>query len=126
MKYSEIKSFEDACKALNIDATALPEVSALPEKHQKALIAHYKLVTIAQAANDGWEPDWTNWNEGKYYPWFKIVKQEDNTGFGLSYYGNDSTYTHTAIGSRLCVGSAEAAKEVFEANQDLYEEYFLK
>jgi len=125
MKYSEIKSFEDACKALNIDATALPEVSALPEKHQKALIAHYKLVTIAQAANDGWEPDWTNWNEGKYYPWFKIVKQEDNTGFGLSYDDYDFARTYTHIGSRLVFKSREMAEYIGNTFKELYEAYFL-
>lgn len=73
---STIKSFEDACKALGIDAT-LPDVSAIAERDGQALIATYKLTIIARALNAGWVPDWNN-NEPKYWPWF------DMSGSGLS------------------------------------------
>lgn len=81
----KIKTFEGACKALKLKATALPNVSALPKKHQKALIAHYKLVIISEALNAGWQPDWSNWNEYKYFPWFEVKKTP--SGFGFSYSG---------------------------------------
>ena len=84
-------SFEDACEALGLDATKLPDVSMLHEKHQKAITAHYKLVTIAEALNEGWTPDWSNHREYKYLPWFNVVKKEGSgSGFGLAYGGYGS------------------------------------
>jgi hypothetical protein len=44
----KIKTFAGACKALGIDAKKLPDVSMLPDDQQDAIIAHYKLVIIAQ------------------------------------------------------------------------------
>jgi hypothetical protein len=81
----KIKSFEDACAALNINPEALPEVSALPEKHRKALIAHYKLITITEALNEGWQPNWNDRSEYKYTPWFEVDANAANpSGFGFS------------------------------------------
>ncbi|MCH7678507.1 response regulator, partial [candidate division KSB1 bacterium] len=93
-----IKTFEDACKVLKIKPD-LPDVSAMPKKHQKALIAHYKLVIIAEALNEGWEPDWSDYNEYKHYPWFEYSKAGSGFSFVSSYWTD--TFTRTS-GSRLC------------------------
>ncbi len=121
--------FAAACNILGIDATALPVVDHLPKEDQTAIIAHYKLMKVIEAKNkinDGWKPDWSNYSQRKFYPWLLVQPKEDNTGFGLSYYGHGFTHTTTYIGSRLCLGSSEDCKTVFEQNKDLYEEYFLK
>lgn len=122
----QIASFEQACEALNI-ATTLPDVSALPEKHQKAIISHYKLIIIAQALNEGWEPDWNNWEERKYYPWFDLENydKENTSGFGFSYGGYGNSRTSTDVGSRLCFKSWELAKYAGEIFIDLYKEYMM-
>lgn len=125
MDHTTITSFADACKALNLDPAALLVVTGLPEKHQKALIAHYQLITIAQALNDGWEPDWTNHSQWKYYPWFDVEAKEDKTGVGLSYHDYASTLSFTGIGSRLCYHSEELAAYAGTIFKDLYEVYFL-
>ena len=86
---SKIKTFEDACKALNLDPEqVLPIVSGVPEKHQKAIVSHAKLVIIAEALNEGWQPDWNDSGEWKYYPWFRM-----SSGSGLAYYGCVSHYS---------------------------------
>jgi hypothetical protein len=90
----KIKTFEGACKALGIDAKKLPDVSMLPADHQDAIIAHYKLVIIAQALNEGWKPDWSDYNQYKYYPWFNV-----RSGSGLSYFDFVGWTTH--CGCRL-------------------------
>ena len=73
---NQIKSFTEACKVLGIDPeTVLPNVSAFPEQHQKALTAAGKLFIIADALNEGWKPDWNDDNL-KYYPWFDLEKDE--------------------------------------------------
>lgn len=123
--YKQIKSFEDACKALKI-GTELPDVSKLPERHAKAIVAHYKLVIIAQALNEGWVPDWSNRSEWKYYPWFDVeASKEQSSGSGLSYYVCVCVCTHTPVGSRLAFKSEEVAKYAGTQFVELYEEYYL-
>ncbi|OFY87869.1 MAG: hypothetical protein A3F72_03075 [Bacteroidetes bacterium RIFCSPLOWO2_12_FULL_35_15] len=122
---NKIKTFEDACKALNTSET-LPDVSALPEKHQKALLSHYKLIIITQALNEGWEPNWNNKNEWKYFPWFEVdASNEKPSGFGVS----DSAYagwsTLTYCGSRLCFKSSDLCLYAVEQFKQLYIDYYL-
>jgi hypothetical protein len=80
----KIKSFEDACKHLRLNPNDLPVVDMLPEKDRKSIIAFYKLTIIIRALNEGWEPDWSNWDEWKYseekqnfIPFSVVTKQVD-------------------------------------------------
>jgi len=115
---TNIKTFEDACQVLGIETT-IPAFTGLSEQQQKAFIAHYKLVLIIEAINEGWTPDWNNDDEYKYYPWFDM-----ENGFVLSdvYY----FYSFTFVGSRLCFESREKAKYVATQFIELYRDYFLK
>lgn len=118
--------FTAACQVLVIDPTTLPIVDHLPEEERKPLIAHYKLLKCIQAKNklnNNWQPDWKDSNQRKYFPWL-WVKATD-TGVGLSYHGNVYSFSSTFIGSRLCLGSAEDCKAIFEECKEFYEEYFL-
>lgn len=125
MAYTEIKTFEDACKALGY-STQLPDYSFAPEKHRQAMIDHYKLVIIVEAINEGWEPNWSDTNERKYELWPDIVEDSSKAaGFGLSSYDFDYWLTFTNCGSRLCFPGWKKAKYCFETFQDLWESYFL-
>ncbi len=122
----EITSFEEACKALNISDTDLPTLHHIPEKHQHALLAHYKLVIIAEALNEGWQPDWNNDDQWKYYPWFIVnASEEKPSGFGLSYHVYGRWDSCTCVGARLCFKSSDLAKYAGKQFKNLYEEYFL-
>jgi hypothetical protein len=116
----KIKTFAGACKALGMDAKNLPDVSMLPHDQQEAIIAHYKLVIIAQALNEGWKPNWSDYNEYKYYPWFNM-----RSGSGLSYFDYVYWVTLTLVGSRLCFKSRELAEYAGKNFKKLYEQYFL-
>ena len=116
---SKIKTFEDACKALNLDPEqVLPDVSGMPEKHQKAIVSHAKLVIIAEALNDGWKPDWTDDDQLKYYPWFRM-----DSGSGLAYYVYGSFYSTSCVGSRLCFKSRELAIYAGKQFTDIYADF---
>ncbi len=117
---NNIKTFEDACKVLGI-GIEVPEVSALPEKHRNAIVAHYKLVIIAQALNEGWEPDWSNDDEYKYYPWFDM---SSGSGSGFSCVDYDYSLSISSVGSRLCFKSWKLAKYAGQQFEDLYKDYF--
>ena len=120
---TEIKSYQDACKKLGI-TESLPEVSMLPEKHRKAVLAFFMLVIIAEALNDGWQPNWDDNNEYKYFPWFDCEKAT-TSGSGFASY--DCTYTNaiTFVGSRLCFRSSELAKYAGTTFLDLYRDYMM-
>src|SRR6185369_12442616 len=102
---TKIKTFEDACKALGI----IPE-NVLPYKDaqtddEHVLNAYAKLRTIAKALRGDWQPDYTDWNQYKYYPWF-----EYKSGVGFSYGDFVNAYTYSSVGSRLCFPTWEMAK----------------
>lgn len=116
----KVKSFEDACQFLGIDPKHLPVVDNLPEKDQKAIVAFYKLTIIIRALNEGWEPNWKNWNEYKY---FNDFYGRSASGFVCS--GTGYALTDTDIGSRLCFKSRELAEYALSQFKELYLQYLL-
>jgi hypothetical protein len=119
--FRTIKSFEDACTKENIDPTALPDVSMIPEEFRKPIINAYKLMVIFKAINNGWRPDWSKSSQGKYFPWYRVLSS--GFGFSGSYYGYDRT--NTDVGSRLCTDTSEKALYIAEQFKEEYKEYFL-
>ncbi len=119
--YTTIKTFEDACKKLELDPSKLPDVSGIPGEFAKPIIAAYKLMIVYKAINNGWKPDWSKWDQYKYFPWFRVL----SSGFGFSDSHCDFAYAAARVGSRLCTDSSEKAKYIAEQFKDLYQEYFL-
>lgn len=116
-----VKSFEDACQVLGI-STNVPEVKGLPRKHQKAIIANYKLIVIAEALNEGWKPNWQDSDEYKYYPWFDM---SNPAGVGYSHTYNTASYPNAAFGSRLCLKNRELAIYFGQTFTDLFNDSLL-
>lgn len=125
MKHA-IETFDDACKALGLDPqTAVPVVSGMPEKHQKAIIAHAKLVIVAEALNEGWTPDWNNGQWDKYYPWFDFETPKGSWSRGFSFLGFAFVRAFSFVGSRLCFKSGELAEYARTQFIELYREYMI-
>lgn len=116
-----VKSFEDACQVLGI-STNVPEVKGLPRKHQKAIIANYKLIVIAEALNEGWKPNWQDSDEYKYYPWFDM---SNPAGVGYSSTNVTASDTYARIGSRLCLKNRELAIYFGQTFTDLFNDSLL-
>ncbi len=134
-----ITDFENARKALNLgkcnifqitggfdkfeDVTKL--ISEINPKHIEALSALNKLFTIAQAWNkeDGFVPDFSDWNQNKWFPWFKY--DEDAAGFVYAGTSYAPTYAYALIGSRLCFKSSARAAQFGKQFEDLYNKVFL-
>lgn len=75
-----IKTFEDACSELGSEHPLVVEYGAITERVgglSDDHIAYLKLRIIAAALNEGWEPDWADTDEYKYYPWFRILSKEE-------------------------------------------------
>lgn len=100
-------------------------IDEINPKHLDALIALNKLMTISEAWNkeDGFVPDFSDFNQDKWFPWFKY----DNDAARFLY--ANASYTpsnaHANFGSRLCFKSFERAAQFGRQFTDLYNKVFL-
>lgn len=117
--YKSIKTFEDACVKTQTDASKLLESIAIFGKHSQAIIAVFKLFIIFEAINNGWEPNWDDSDEYKWWPYFNL-----SSGFGMAS-GSDYFYSGTTCGSRLCTDTDEKAEYIAEQFQQEYKEFLL-
>lgn len=128
----QIKTFEDACKIKGYDPEkVLPDVSPYPEPHKKALTAVAKLIIINEALNhvdnnnQDWKPDWNNYDEDKYYPWFDLEKTEDTNPSGFRLYGVDYDYDGSGVGSRLVYRTRKLAEYTAKQFEGLYRDFMI-
>lgn len=119
--FRTIKTFEDACAKESIDPQQLPDVSMIPEEMIKHVVAYYKLLVIYKAINNGWKPDWSDWDQYKYYPWFEVL----SSGFGFSISGYDFDNSGAVVGSRLCTDTREKARYIAEQFEAEYRDFLL-
>ena len=124
--FRSIKTYEDACKKLNIDPEKLPDVSMIPEEHRESIINAYKLFIIHQAINDGWKPNWNDSDEEKWFPWMEVKADEERpSGSGFSVTFTYCGCTLSYVGSRLCVDSEEKAQYIADTFQEEYKKFWL-
>ena len=107
---------------LNDDARLVTDINL---KHIKALIALNELFTIAQAWNkeDGFVPDFSDWQQNKWFPWFKYDK--DAAGFVFANTYRTPSYAYANFGSRLCFKSSARAAQFGKQFIDLWNDVFL-
>lgn len=119
-----IKTFEAACKVLGIDPAILPNVDGLDESRAKAQIAIYKLDIISEASwkHAGKQLDWSNPNQYKYYPWFRM----SGSGSGFSCDDFDYDLSLSFVGSRLVYPDSETAEFAGETHLEFYRDFMLR
>lgn len=100
-------------------------VKEVNPKHIKALIAYNRLCTIAQAWNkaDGFEPDFSNTSQYKYFPWF--VYDNGAAGFVYASTSYSASYAPAYFGSRFCFKTRERAMQFGKQFIDLWNDVFL-
>ena len=121
--------FTVAKKILSGNVVQLEDVARLVTdinlKHIEALIALNKLFTLAEAWNkeDGFVPDFSDWEQDKWFPWF--VYDKDAAGFVYTITTHAPASANARIGSRLCFKSSERAEQFGKQFADLYNKVFL-
>ena len=139
-----ITDFESAMKALGIKPNTNFEVvnkkhsgkvaqfedvarlvTDINSKHIKALIALTKLFTIAEAWNkeDEFVPNFSDWNQSKWFPWFKYDKS--TARFVYAFTDDTPTSAYASVGSRLCFKTPKRAEQFGKQFIDIYNEIFL-
>lgn len=111
----KVKSYESACEVLGIDPKELPIVDNLPEKDRKSIVAYYKLSIITRALNEGWEPNWKDYSERKWWNFFYI-----DSASGFVYSNTHCAYMYTDIGARLCFKNSDLAAYARKEFHELY------
>lgn len=125
-----IKTFEDACREIGIDAEAWNR-DKISLGLEPDVLAFLKLRIIVKALNEGWEPQFTE-DECRYYPWFilytreeynkldeeeksRVVYRSSNSsagalgGVSCASASYDSSVTNAGIGVRLAFKTSELA-----------------
>lgn len=124
-----IKTFEDACHEIGIDAEAWNR-DKISLGLEPDVLAFLKLRIIVKALNEGWEPRFTE-DECRYYPWFilytgeeynkldeeeksRVVYRSFNYAYALGGVSaanafHDSSFASASIGVRLAFKTSELA-----------------
>ena len=124
-----IKTFEDACHEIGIDAEAWNR-DKISLGLEPDVLAFLKLRIIVKALNEGWEPQFTE-DECRYYPWFILYTREEYNkldeeeksrvvyrssvnagalgGVSYAYAYSDSSVTNASVGVRLAFKTSELA-----------------
>ena len=100
-------------------------IKELNPKHIEALVALNRLFTIAEAWNkaDGFVPDFSDFSQDKFFPWFKYDK--DTAGVVCADTYNAPTAAGASIGCRLCFETRERAEQFGKQFIELYKKVFL-
>jgi hypothetical protein len=123
---AQIKTWQEAFKNQKLDPNVMPDVSMLPKEMQKPQIALFKLHVVSKELNGDWQPDYTDHNQWKYAPWFKVQATKDKpSGVGLSYCDCVNWYPVTDFGVRLCYKDEQTAQYAGEQFLELWEDLFL-
>ena len=119
----KVDSFETALEFLGRDNNVC--MCGIPDKHEKAMVAMYKLITIAEAWNkvDKFVPDFSNRNQYKWFPWF--MYDDKSTGFMSDTPDYSASYVAASLGSRLCFSTSKRAEQFGKQFIDLWND-FLK
>ncbi len=125
--FKEITSVSAAFKALGWDESARPDFSKVPDESlKKALSDHFDLIVVFKAVNAGWEPDWDNIDQRKWFLWARVENNESSpSGFGFSAGYCLYSYTYANVGSRLCTETEEQLAFIYDNFKHLFEGYLL-
>ena len=100
-------------------------LEAINPKHIEALIALNQLFNIAEAWNkaDGFVPDFSDFSQDKFFPWFKYDK--DAAGFVYVSTYNAPAGADAHFGCRLCFKTSERAEQFGKQFAHIYNKVLL-
>lgn len=115
-----IKTWEDVCEELGIDDSVLPYKNP-KGKQQISTNAFVKIQYISQVLNEGWEPNFKNTNEYKYYPWFEYRSFSPGGDFGFGY--SFACSVRGFMGSGFYYKTKELSDYAGKQFLEIYQEY---
>lgn len=110
-----VKTFDDAYEIAG--RPRIPDFCEFSGADRSFFKNMWKMSIIVKVLNEGWEPDWDNEDEPKYYPYFKMYP----SGFAVHATDGDSTLARAGCGSRLRFRTSELARYAGEQFLDIWE-----
>lgn len=138
--YKDVNSYERACAVIGEEPVDFEELNDTLENNgfeplSAHEIAYKKLVTIAKALNLGWCPNWADFDEYKYYPWFDLKKESpagvgsasDGAALGVSCVPSShvASYSSAYYGGALASESREIAIYFGKQFAEIWQDYLL-
>lgn len=118
-----IKTFDDAFRALGAKHPLVQEfVNKISYNSSSDLEAYMMLRIICAALNEGWEADYRNPNQEKWFPWF-IYKYGGIVCVYACYAGS---YSSTGGGVRLALRTKELAEYCGKQFIDIWADFLFK
>ncbi len=111
-----IKTIEDVLKD---NGTTQEEVDKMFKGAPNHLKYQYIAELLCKSLNEGWEADWDNSSEAKYFPWFKM----SSSGFRFGDCGR--WFAVSLVCSRLCLKNRELAEYAGKQFTDLYKKFMI-
>ena len=109
-----VKTFEDAYKIAG--RPQKPDFNVFSVADRSFFENMWKMSIIVKALNEGWEPDWDNADEPKYYPYFNMSP----AGFAFDATFHDYAVADAGCGSRLRFRTSELARYAGEQFVDIW------
>ena|ERR1035437_531039 len=109
-----IKTYEDACAEISEQPINEAELKRLGFTSDE--LDYRKIKTITKALNEGWQADWSDEDQYKWYPYFRFSSGSfrfDDTFYRYS-------YATAGISSRLCFSRDELATYAGKQFEELY------
>ena len=117
-----IKTPEDAIAELGESDIAVIDYRKLLKAGVSDHILNGQLaVVIVKALNEGWEPNWDDSYEYKYFPWFYL----SGGSSGFRFFDSDYWDTASYVGSRLWLKSSDLAKYAGEQFTEVYKNFMI-
>lgn len=113
-----VTDYPSACKELNVLQLTIDHF-AFMGKDAKRYFNRHQLTIIIRALNEGWEPDFTNY-EYKYYNY-----NYWNTSINGFSSGVFSCYDDSSVGSDLLLKSRELAEYAYKIAKQQYLSYHI-
>lgn len=113
---SEVNSYEDVCKILNIDSDLKPDVSVYAEEDKEAAISMFRLWKANKVAWNGEIIDIDNFEQDKYEVQF-FLDDEAGLGLGFAYKICVFACTEARAGVRLLWPNATIGKHIAKVMQ---------
>lgn len=110
----QVKTFEDAYEFAG--RPQRPNFNVFPFYDRSFYENMWKMSIITMVLNEGWEPDWDNSDEPKYYPYFNMSP----SGFAFGDTLSDCTLAYAGGGSRLRFRTSELARYAGEQFVDIW------
>lgn len=114
----QLKGYSSACNILNRKELTVDHFAFLGDQQAKKQFARHRIQTCIEAINEGWEPDFDNSNQYKYYIWMYGKKNGFSSIVG-------TYYVSSHVGSDLHLETREKAQLIEKICRQDYIDYLF-